>query len=412
MKPPSMIMLLTAPFLALAKSGSFVAYRNQGLQQGLISPKLEPESDKVFFGPPFPADYPDNDQPTERKISPEFGHPYPALQDTDKFDKDYVKDENGDDGEWQAQMNYDDLRTTVGKDKDDVEKAKAAEEELKKRVEQAKYEESEAGKKAAEAEKKAAKAREEAKQAEKEVAAAKEATEKAAEREAAEEQRQAAERAQTQAGGGKETGDAAEPESGTAAGGAGEKGGAGVKDNSDKIAEAAEKVKKEMSDLEKCQQELADARARLRELQMKEEELARQRREQRELEKAQWEAKLAALAEEERRAAAELAEREKEKREKREDERMHRETLSGREAAHEVADRQYKEEAADYEKWESQLKAAEQSLRKFRGSEAAGGAGRTQMLGGRLGKPNVLKSGAPQRGLCAAMVPLIVVMLV
>merc|ERR1719195_2454177 len=127
MKSPCMIMICTVPFLALANGGTFVAYRNQGLQQGLISPKLEPGSDKVFFG----EDYPDNRQPTEKKISPEFGHPYPALQDTDKFDKDYVKDENSDDGEWEAQMNYDLLRTTVSKDKDDVEKAKAAEEDLK-----------------------------------------------------------------------------------------------------------------------------------------------------------------------------------------------------------------------------------------------------------------------------------------
>jgi len=395
-------LIFTVPFLTLADSRSFVAYRSQALQQGLISPKLEPGSDKVFFG----EDYPDNRQPREKKIKPEFGHPYPALQDTDRFDKDEVKEENSDNGEWKAQMDYDLLRTRVSKDKDDVEKAKAAEEDLKQIYDNAKAEETAAGKRAEKAEERAAKAREEAKKAQEDVAAAKELTEKAAEHQAAEEQRQAAERAEKQAGGdGKQTQDAAESESGAD----GEKG-ATFKDSADKIAEAAAKIKKEMSDLEKCQHELADARARLRELMAKEQELARQRREQKELEKAGWEEKLAALAREEAKAAAALAEHEREAADKRGQEKVQEDTLSSRKAAHKVADEQYKEEKTDYDVLYSELKKSEQNLRKFRRNEDAGGgvsnsdqpAGQTQMFGGR--------SGASHSGICAAVTALIVVM--
>jgi len=285
-----------------------------------------------------------------------------------------------------------------------VEKAKAAEEELQRVYNKAKAEETAAGKRVEKAEERAAKAREEAKKAQEEAAKAKELTEKAAEYQAAEEQRQAAEK---QAGGdSKQTEDAAESES--AAGGAdGER--ARFKDNSDKIAEAAAKVKKEMSDLEGCQKELADARARLRDLMAKEQELARQRREQRELEKARWEAKLAALAREEAKAAAELAEREGKASQKRGQEKVQEDTLSNRKEAHQVADGKYKEIKTDYDVLHAELKKAEQNLRKFRQKEDAGGgvsnsdqpAGRTQMLGSR--------SGASCSGICAAMIALIMV---
>merc|ERR1719359_1183911 len=69
-----------------------------------ISPTLEPKSDKKFFG----KDYPQDARPKVDVLH--FKHPYPVVQDTDEFDKDFVKDENADNGEWAAQMEYDRLR--------------------------------------------------------------------------------------------------------------------------------------------------------------------------------------------------------------------------------------------------------------------------------------------------------------
>mmetsp|Transcript_132257 Transcript_132257/g.257713 ORF Transcript_132257/g.257713 Transcript_132257/m.257713 type:complete len:401 (+) Transcript_132257:43-1245(+) len=390
-------LLLTVPFFPLADSRSFVAYRSHGLQQGLISPKLDPGSDRVFFG----EDYPDNLQP-KGQLKSTFKHPYPAVQDTDHFDKDYVKDENSDDGEWQAQMDYDLLRTKVTEDRDDVAKAKVVQEERKKTLDKARAEEAAATKKADEASKRAEQARKAAEKAQEEAAAAKEATDKAAEHQIAEEQRKAAEPAETQTrDDSKPKEDAAEPESASK-----EK---SAKDNSDKIAEAVAKVKKETSDLDKCQQELADARARLKELMAQEEELSRKRQEQRELAKAEKDAQMAAYAREEAIAAAALAKLEREVAKLRYQEHLRKDALLKGEAAHEVADRQYAQGTTDIQKLESDLKTAETRLRRFRQSEDAGGgvsnratpAGRTQMFGAR--------SSALHGGVSAAVTALLVV---
>merc|ERR1740130_429610 len=40
-------------------------------------------------------------------------HPYPTVQDSEDFDKDFVKDENTDNGEYTAQSEYDSLRHKV-----------------------------------------------------------------------------------------------------------------------------------------------------------------------------------------------------------------------------------------------------------------------------------------------------------
>merc|ERR1719210_434775 len=94
----------------------------RGVQPTQVKPKLDPASDAVFR-----KDYVHDLDPTgHEKIK--FNHPYPMVQDTNDYDKDYVKDENYDDGEWKAQMEYDLLRTKVAKEKDDYERAKAAEE--------------------------------------------------------------------------------------------------------------------------------------------------------------------------------------------------------------------------------------------------------------------------------------------
>merc|ERR1711976_954349 len=74
----------------------------------------DPKSDKEFFGPPFPADYPDDSRPSG-KISKDFSHPYPDVQAANAYDEDFVKDENGDNGEWKAQAEYDILRGKIRK---------------------------------------------------------------------------------------------------------------------------------------------------------------------------------------------------------------------------------------------------------------------------------------------------------
>jgi len=96
------------------------------------SPKLNPplkdvKSDKKFFGPPFPADYPEDGRPVisksiwDKVMRP--GMPYPALQGAKDFDSDYVKDENSDKGMWQAQFEYDTLRKKLAQEEADAKRA-------------------------------------------------------------------------------------------------------------------------------------------------------------------------------------------------------------------------------------------------------------------------------------------------
>jgi len=85
------------------------------------NPDLEPESDKKFMGPPFPADYPSDLRGGGKHA---FNYPFPHIQGSSTFDADYVKDENSDNGEWQAQMDYDSLRAQLQKAKKEAEEAK------------------------------------------------------------------------------------------------------------------------------------------------------------------------------------------------------------------------------------------------------------------------------------------------
>lgn len=94
----------------------------------LITPPLKDvASDKKFFGPPFPADYPDDKRPVVDKgiLNKLKGpdQPYPALQSKADFDRDYVKDENSDKGAWRAQFEYDALRKKLAKETDDERSA-------------------------------------------------------------------------------------------------------------------------------------------------------------------------------------------------------------------------------------------------------------------------------------------------
>lgn len=70
-----------------------------------IHPELSPKSDKKFFGKDYGADMrPGFD------AAPKWTAPYPKVQSPEKYDKDYVKDENADGGHWKAQMDYDTLK--------------------------------------------------------------------------------------------------------------------------------------------------------------------------------------------------------------------------------------------------------------------------------------------------------------
>merc|ERR1711881_515397 len=83
-----------------------------------ISPAVD-SSDKKFFDKDYPADR----RPVADKYYV-FDHPYPAVQDSGDYDKDYVKDENSDGGRWKAQMDYDTLRSKIRKAKDKLSELK------------------------------------------------------------------------------------------------------------------------------------------------------------------------------------------------------------------------------------------------------------------------------------------------
>jgi len=104
-----------------------------------IEPELSPKSDKKFFK----TDYPDDIAPA---VHNHFGHPYPSVQDDDRYDNDYVKDENDDGGYWKAQMEYDRLKNKLAEEKEQAQKALAKETEEEKELEAAKAAEAQAEK--------------------------------------------------------------------------------------------------------------------------------------------------------------------------------------------------------------------------------------------------------------------------
>merc|ERR1719401_2524203 len=77
-----------------------------------LSPTLEPRSSKKFFTKDYSADHA---PPVVDAFWHDFDHPYPAVQDHEDYDRDFVKDENSDGGKWNAQMDYDALRHKMSK---------------------------------------------------------------------------------------------------------------------------------------------------------------------------------------------------------------------------------------------------------------------------------------------------------
>jgi len=106
-----------------------------------VSP-LEEISDKKFFG----KDYPRDKTPAVDVLH--FKHPYPVVQDSDDFDKDFVKDENTDNGEWKAQTEYDRLRHKLLKEKAQVAKMTKAKIEAEQRLKEVVERSAEAAQKA------------------------------------------------------------------------------------------------------------------------------------------------------------------------------------------------------------------------------------------------------------------------
>jgi len=196
-----------------------------------IVPDLDPTSHKTFFG----KDYPDDLRPgvTGHHSLKEFDHPYPAMQDTDDYENDYVKDENSDGGEWKAQMDYDSLRNKVRKEKREADAAKKKAEKEQQELDEARRAEEEARRKALEAQKRASEAAKRADEAGKKV----------------------------QDLGGKK----------------------GSKDGS--IEDAIRQVEKESEDLEKCKEELEKARQRLKKLMEEREKAEKTKTEAEETEK-------------------------------------------------------------------------------------------------------------------------------
>jgi len=131
----AVLMLSQVDARSLSQTESAVLMTETANVAALVakSPKISPplkdvQSDKKFFGPN--GDYAADARPVPQKSimdklkSPD--QPYPALQSKDKFDADYVKDENSDKGAYKAQFEYDYLRNKMAKEAADARNAGAS----------------------------------------------------------------------------------------------------------------------------------------------------------------------------------------------------------------------------------------------------------------------------------------------
>mmetsp|Transcript_145812 Transcript_145812/g.467238 ORF Transcript_145812/g.467238 Transcript_145812/m.467238 type:complete len:376 (+) Transcript_145812:54-1181(+) len=115
------IVALACASLLEGGEGGQVARRSAPI----VPPLENVASHKKFFGPPFPADYTDDLQPSADDLHEEqLKEIYPKLHHDGYFDRDYVKDENNDSGEWSAQMAYDNARSRYNKENQLSEEAK------------------------------------------------------------------------------------------------------------------------------------------------------------------------------------------------------------------------------------------------------------------------------------------------
>lgn len=330
------MLLVTLPLLVAAVQAAIVSKKAASLsdrkteerrQREDISPELEPKSDKKFFK----KDYPWDKRPVADKYYV-FDHPYPAVQDGGDFDKDFVKDENSDGGRWQAQMDYDTLRSKIRAAK---EKLRQLKEKMEKEYEDW-----------MQAKERAANGAQILEEAEKATEAARKAAEEAARKVNELEGRS--------------------QKDGTKVGG--------------EIGDAVKKVQDEMDDLEKCKKALAEAKQKLKKLlKEKEEQEARDK-----AAKAEEEKKKAAEEERRKSEAAEKSSKEKDisqpaagettgkttHKEEEDipvwDEEKWARRLERAEAEHNAARKKYEQELKDVKVTEDQLARAAENLRKFR----------------------------------------------
>mmetsp|Transcript_94492 Transcript_94492/g.163402 ORF Transcript_94492/g.163402 Transcript_94492/m.163402 type:complete len:368 (-) Transcript_94492:41-1144(-) len=238
-----------------------------------VTPKLTPESPSKFLG-----DYTADRQPgVGKKFA--FDHPYPAVQDTEHFDTDYVNDENGDGGKWAAQFQYDTLRTAASKEEKKLKVAEEKAAEEKEELVSAKKKEEAAAADAATAEKALDKAKE------KENALSKEVDELEGN------SKDGGKKGGSQGGKGgekatEEKGDAADVKTGG------------------KIADATAKVEKEMQDLEDCKKSLEQAKAKTKKLKEDKEKLVEKEKADAQVEEAKKKEALESATAEESKAEA------------------------------------------------------------------------------------------------------------
>lgn len=243
-------MLLAALLLTIHAEAHSLS--NVNGKDAKISPELDPKSDKKFFGPPFPADYPDDKRPAvdQAELAKLKGpnQPYPALQSKADYDTDYVKDENSDKGAWKSQMEYDRLRRKLAKEAGDA--SGAADRAGKE------------GREADDAQGKADKAAADAAAAQKALDDAK-AAEEAAAKKAAED---AAKAGKDGEGDGKDgAADAGAPPSAEE-----------LEKLKKRVAEAEENYEKEKKQFEECKAKLEEAKKNVEELKARQAEMEKQ----------------------------------------------------------------------------------------------------------------------------------------
>jgi len=283
------------------------------LQVQRIAPSLDPASDEKFFK----KDYPDDLRPEGRD---HFQYPHPVVQDSGEYDKDYVKDENSDGGEWKAQDAYDKIRSKIAEVIVEEAEAKKKETEAKDEYEAAQKAESAAADKVKEAKDKEAEKKEKLKKAQEDAEEAAKLGEKL--------------------GNGTDL-----PESAA-------------------VTEAVKSVEKEMKDLENCKKQLADAQAKLKELMgesatAKEEQIKRTHDAEQNVENLEQEeaAEKAAAADALKKASDLQGETEKD------------------EAAYKEAHKEYEADAKKLGDMKGELEKAEETLRRFRQSQVDSGGG-------------------------------------
>lgn len=120
-----MLLLAGTAAVVSARQGAAPATILAHTGTKIVPPLEDVSGDKEFMG----KDYPDDLRPGVQHFKRyDWDHPYPIVQEDNLYDKDYVKDENNDSGEWAAQHDYDVIRSKIAK-------TKARVDDLKRRIE-------------------------------------------------------------------------------------------------------------------------------------------------------------------------------------------------------------------------------------------------------------------------------------